>query len=159
MGRMLRRLIAAACVVMALAAPAAADEPTPLWSHGHEKLFGIASDVEVGVLLALDAKDGWWKTGAREKLAHVCSLAIFPLTEWEKRQILRPRPDGSDRYSSPSGHSGAAFASASGWRYGLAFQVPFLRQSAGKHYLTDTIAGSLQGAGVQWLCDRLILRR
>jgi membrane-associated phospholipid phosphatase len=69
----------------------------------------------------------------------------------------RQRPDGSDKFSFPSGHSASAFATATvlqehfGWKAGLpayAFAgfVGASRMGADKHYLSDVLIGA--GIGI-----------
>jgi membrane-associated phospholipid phosphatase len=84
--------------------------------------------------------------------AQVITMAF---THGLKLSVGRTRPDGS-RYSFPSGHSSAAFATASvlqrhyGWKagvpaYGLAAYVAASRLSENKHYASDVIFGAALG--------------
>jgi PAP2 superfamily len=68
----------------------------------------------------------------------------------------RSRPDGSDRYSLPSGHTASAFATATvlqdhfGWKvglpaYGFGAYVAASRMSANKHHLSDVLLGATIG--------------
>ena len=68
----------------------------------------------------------------------------------------RPRPDGSDRYSLPSGHTASAFAAATvlqrhfGWKagipaYGFGAYVAASRMAANKHHLSDVLFGAAIG--------------
>ena len=68
----------------------------------------------------------------------------------------RPRPDGSDNGSFPSGHTASAFASATvlerhfGWKagvpaFGFATYVGLARMSANKHNMSDVIMGAAMG--------------
>ncbi|MGE3275150.1 MAG: phosphatase PAP2 family protein [Vicinamibacterales bacterium] len=68
----------------------------------------------------------------------------------------RQRPDGSDRFSFPSGHTASAFATADilqqhyGWKagvpaYGFASYVAAARMSANKHHLSDVVMGAAVG--------------
>jgi hypothetical protein len=77
------------------------------------------------------------------------------LTQGLKFSFNRTRPDGS-RYSFPSGHASATFASAAvlqrhfGWRVGLpvysaAAYVATSRLSENKHYASDVIFGAAVG--------------
>jgi membrane-associated phospholipid phosphatase len=70
-----------------------------------------------------------------------------------KHVIHRPRPDGSDRMSLPSGHAAGTFATATvlqrhfGWKvgapaYAAAAYVAGSRMSANKHHLSDVIMGA-----------------
>lgn len=82
-----------------------------------------------------------------------------------KRLVGRERPDRSDRRSFPSGHSANAFAAATvlASRHGpvgkalwylLAATVPAARIHAGRHYLTDGIAGAAVGLAAGWAVTR-----
>lgn len=79
-------------------------------------------------------------------------LATFVL----KAGIARERPDGSDRYSMPSGHASTTFATATvinefyGWRAGvpafaLATATGIGRMGADRHWLSDVVAGAALG--------------
>ena len=68
----------------------------------------------------------------------------------------RSRPDGSDPYSLPSGHTASAFATATvlqrhfGWKagipaYGFGAYVAASRMSANKHHLSDVVIGAAIG--------------
>jgi len=68
----------------------------------------------------------------------------------------RSRPDSSNQYSFPSGHSASAFATATvlqrdlGWKFGIpayamATYVAASRMGANKHYLSDVLAGAAIG--------------
>lgn len=73
-----------------------------------------------------------------------------------KGSAQRERPDGSDRYSFPSGHTSTVAATAMtlqefyGWRAGVpAFMLTALtaagRMGVDKHWLSDTVAGASLG--------------
>ncbi len=103
------------------------------------------------------------RTGARLGLAvGITSVTIGVL----KLATQRERPDGSNRYSFPSGHTGAAFAAATvidrevggvaGWlAYGAAAMAGEARIADNHHYLSDVIAGALVGRAI----GRLLTRR
>ncbi len=72
----------------------------------------------------------------------------------------RERPDASNNYSFPSGHSASAFATATvlqrryGWKVGvpaivLAGYVATARVHDNKHYLSDVIFGGAMGIAAQ----------
>lgn len=82
-------------------------------------------------------------------------LITMTMTQGLKLSVGRTRPDGS-RYSFPSGHSSATFATASvlqrhyGWKagvpaYGVAVHVAGSRLSENKHYMSDVIFGAALG--------------
>lgn len=84
------------------------------------------------------------------------------LTMALKHIVLKPRPDGSDNYSFPSGHTTSAFSGASfiqrryGWKYGvpsylLASFVGYSRIQAKKHDGWDVLAGATIGIGTSYL--------
>lgn len=77
------------------------------------------------------------------------------LTQGLKLTVGRTRPDGS-RFSFPSGHTSASFATASvlqghyGWKvgvpaYALASFVGVSRLQAGRHFASDVLAGAAIG--------------
>jgi membrane-associated phospholipid phosphatase len=76
-----------------------------------------------------------------------------------KHATRRPRPDGSDRLSFPSGHASNAFVIATvierhyGWKtglplYALASTVAVSRLQRDRHYLSDVLAGATLGYAV-----------
>jgi hypothetical protein len=78
------------------------------------------------------------------------------VTELLKVGIQRQRPNGSDHYSMPSGHTSTAFATATaltysyGWKaaavaYPLATFVGMTRMADDMHWLSDTVAGAFIG--------------
>ena len=78
------------------------------------------------------------------------------LTEAVKRSVGRTRPDGSNNYSFPSGHSSVTFATATvlqrdlGWKvgipaYGLATYVAASRVQTKRHFLSDVAFGAAIG--------------
>jgi len=104
----------------------------------------------------------------------VATLLATLLAQLLKRSLTRPRPDASivgfqalasnpDRFSFPSGHTGAAFAVAVAWAtepYGLgpaalalASGIGFSRVYLGAHYPLDVAAGSVLG-----ICAGLVAR-
>jgi len=73
-----------------------------------------------------------------------------------KYLVQRPRPDGRNNHSFPSGHASGMFAAASmldaryGYKVGvpgylLASFVSFSRIRMGKHYPTDVVSGAILG--------------
>ena len=79
-----------------------------------------------------------------------------------KHIVRKPRPDGSDNYSFPSGHTTSAFSGAAfiqkryGWKYGvpsylLASYVGYTRIQAKKHDGWDVLGGAVIGIGTSYL--------
>jgi membrane-associated phospholipid phosphatase len=143
-------------LVLALASPAVAQEPTPLRWSDHERVAGWISDAAVSVQLAASLREAWRREDRRQALGcwaleHGLGLG---LNELLKRAIDRTRPDASDRKSFPSMHTMfATLDGRRGWRYGLTVTVGYGRQAAGKHYATDVGAGILLGALVGRICE------
>jgi membrane-associated phospholipid phosphatase len=86
--------------------------------------------------------------------AQLLSQAMVQATKFT---IRRERPDGSDHYSFPSGHSASAFATATvlqnyyGWKVGvpayvLGGYVGLARMSWNRHHATDVVMGA--GVGI-----------
>jgi membrane-associated phospholipid phosphatase len=83
-----------------------------------------------------------------------------------KYGVHRPRPDGSDNLSFPSGHTSAAFSLATvaehhyGWKVGvpafaLASCIGLTRIESNKHNLSDVVAGAALGIIVGRTVGRL----
>jgi len=97
-------------------------------------------------------------TGAGTALTR--SLAVDAITVLSiKAAVRRRRPDGSDRYSFPSGHSSGAFTAATVLQnhfgshvglpaYAVASLVAFSRVEDRKHYFSDVVAGALIGTWI-----------
>jgi hypothetical protein len=89
--------------------------------------------------------------------AQIESLFVTSLvTSFGKGFSRRLRPDASDRYSFPSGHTSTVFASAAaldefyGWKvgvpaYALGVLTGISRLSAGRHWLSDVTGGAVLG--------------
>jgi hypothetical protein len=91
--------------------------------------------------------------GADLTRAHVLSQGLVHAGKFASH---RSRPDGSDPYSLPSGHTASAFATATvlqrhfGWKagipaYGFGAYVAASRMSANKHHLSDVVIGAAIG--------------
>jgi membrane-associated phospholipid phosphatase len=85
----------------------------------------------------------------------------FGVTRVLKYTVDETRPNG-DKYSFPSGHTSASFASAEfirkryGWEYGIpaygiAGFVAYSRVEARQHYIHDVLAGAVIGIGSNYL--------
>jgi membrane-associated phospholipid phosphatase len=83
-------------------------------------------------------------------------LLTQAIVQGMKLTFRRERPDGSSRYSMPSGHTAGAVATATvlqrryGWKVGIpayaaGTYVAVARMSANKHHLTDVMAGAAVG--------------
>lgn len=90
-------------------------------------------------------------------------LVTQTLVQGLKFSVRRPRPDGSNNRSFPSGHTASSFATATvlerhfGWKagvpaYAFATYVGAARMSADKHHLSDVI----MGAGIGLVAGRSV---
>jgi len=88
-------------------------------------------------------------------------LATTASTHVLKYTVYKPRPDGSDNLSFPSGHTSAAFQGASfihhryGFRkailpYVASIYVGYTRVEANRHDWTDVAAGAALGVISNW---------
>lgn len=102
------------------------------------------------------------KLGGSVKLAAVSADLVRAqilsqgIVQAGKLMTSRPRPDGSNEHSLPSGHTASAFATAAvlqrhfGWKagipaYGFGAYVAASRMSESKHYLSDVLLGAAIG--------------
>lgn len=140
-------------LVAVLAAPVGA-EPTPLRLPHGATIAARATDVAVGVPLALALRDAWRSPDRRHALSCVAAetAVTMGVTELVKRLVHRERPDHSDRLSFPSGHTALAAANAHGLGWTIVANVAIGRQMAGKHFLTDTLGGFAIGAAAGRIC-------
>jgi membrane-associated phospholipid phosphatase len=101
----------------------------------------------------LAGSDKLASVGADLTRAQVLSQTIVMAGKFASQ---RPRPDGSDRFSLPSGHTASAFATATvlqrhfGWKagmpaYGFGAYVAASRMAANKHHLSDVLFGAAIG--------------
>ena len=90
------------------------------------------------------------------------SVATILTTHFLKQAIDKPRPDGSNNNSFPSGHTSAAFSGATfiHKRYGfnkawpiyiVASFVGYSRVYAEKHYWEDVLAGAILAGINTWI--------
>jgi membrane-associated phospholipid phosphatase len=146
------------------------------WRAGHpalRALFWVDNQWAASSVL-LPAAAGSWAAvrlaghpGAASLSAEVLRAVLVgsAVVAPTKRLVGRERPDRSDRRSFPSGHSANAFAAATVlasrrgpvgqtlW-YLLAATVPAARIHAGRHYLSDGIAGAAMGLAAGWAVTR-----
>lgn len=131
-------------------------EPTPLQWPSHPSVAARVSDGLVALQAGLAVRDAWQAPDRKHALGCLAlenGLAIGA-TELLKRVFNRERPDGSDHFSMPSGHTALATVNGrAGWRYGLTVGVGWGRQAAGKHYATDVLAGAGIGALASRVCQ------
>lgn len=111
--------------------------------------------------LASAGVKGKHKLGDQVILALLSNIIAQGVTQSLKRVVKYPRPDQSDYYSFPSGHTTTAFANATilheeyGQRsvlysiggYGTATAVGGLRILNNKHWLADVLMGAGVGIG------------
>lgn len=106
-----------------------------------------------------------YAVGRLAKNEHLANTGLLVLTATATTQFVtlagkylvqRPRPDGGNNHSFPSGHTSGMFAAASvlDARYGYKIGVPsyllasfvgFSRIRMGKHYPTDVVSGAILG--------------
>lgn len=154
-------------LVMFLMIPAsrASGEGTPfLWTPPHRQTANVIS---WGTAIGGVGVDTWRSFHAPDRktafLSQGCALGVAGVAmRTTKHFVHRDRPDGSDNMSMPSGHTTYAFtgvrqpfdgAFAVSLSAGVA--TAYFRQAAGKHYLSDTLAGAGAGIGSTALCDWL----
>lgn len=150
----------AVALVLLLATPVLAEEPTPLRWPTYEAVPSRISDALVGANLVLDGWTSFRDEDGSEKWAYLCRVGLVAgTTEVLKRLIGRERPNGRDAYSSPSAHTAFATTSAgwrSTWGASFAFTVAWGRMAGGWHYATDTAFGAGIGWAARRLCDEVI---
>jgi hypothetical protein len=151
---------AALLVALLAAAPATAQEPTPLdWPSQHRALAAHISDALVGINLTMDTihslrQTDKWKAIRCQAMRYG---AILGSTVTTKKLVHRLRPDASDDESFFSGHAALSFG-ASEWK--IEMGVPFAagaaygRMAANKHYLSDVFVGAAAGIGAMQLCEK-----
>lgn len=83
-----------------------------------------------------DRKSAFISQGCRMGVAIGSTLLL-------KNLIPRDRPDHSNQYSFPSGHSANSMAASRGTRLGvfISLGTGTLRELSGRHYWTDVMAG------------------
>ncbi len=134
----------------------------------NQKKLGLGSYAEDYIQFApLAANAAFDLAGMRSRTDRVNKLAIglkssiinFATIASLKTLTKKTRPDGSSRYSFPSGHTATAFAGATSmtieygkdnpWipyaAYGVAAGVGALRVAHNKHYVSDVLVGAAVG--------------
>jgi membrane-associated phospholipid phosphatase len=123
-------------------------------SSGDVLLF-VMPAAAVGSTLIIGDKKGTWQFLKGFALNEALTYSL-------KAIVNKERPDMSNSYSFPSGHTSTTFQSASfiqrryGWRYGvpayvLASYTGFTRLNTNKHDIVDVLAGALIGIGSTYL--------
>lgn len=123
--------------------------------------------IEVYGLGPLWALSNYYWGDSEKGSAHIRAISYSAIaTHVLKFTVQRKRPDGSDSYSFPSGHSSDAFTTATvlsyqyGWKVGiwaypLAGFVALSRISDNKHWLSDVVTGAFLGS---WIGRAAVLR-
>lgn len=152
----MRRALCSLALIMLLAEPTAADEPTPFRWTAHEAIPSRISDVLVATNLALDGWHAFRAGDTRARWGFACRTGFtYLVAELLKRAIDRERPNGVDRKSTPSMHTAFAVSSAGyrpAWGAAFALTVAWGRQAGGWHYATDTAFGAGLGVLASWGC-------
>ena len=123
-------------------------------TSGDILLFAMPA-VALGTTLIIGDKEGTWQFTKGFLLNQAVTFGL-------KLIVDKPRPDMSNNYSFPSGHTSTAFQSASfiqrryGWKYGipayaLAGFTAFTRIDANKHDGWDVLGGIVIGVGSTYL--------
>ena len=97
------------------------------------------------------------------------SVTTILTTHFLKQTIDKPRPDGTNNNSFPSGHTSAAFSGATfihkryglnkAWpAYAVASFVGFSRVYAKKHYWEDILAGAILAGINTWIFTSPLLK-
>lgn len=132
-------------VFLLVAVPAHADEPTLILPDAYRPGARLVSDGLVYGTIAWDAvhslraddrKGAFISQGCRMGVAIGSTLLL-------KNLVHRDRPDHSNYYSFPSGHSANSMAASrgTGWGLALSFGVGSLRELSGRHHWSDVAAG------------------
>lgn len=143
-----------ALVLVLLAAPVRAEEPTPAWAS-HRPVADWVSTGLVGANLTLDTIQAWRAEHRKDALVKE-SLRVgltIGVAELTKRLVHRERPDRSDDLSFFSEHTALAFASGG---FNLSVSVPislgaaYGRMAADKHHPSDVAVGAVVGLLANW---------
>lgn len=111
--------------------------------------------ISYGINIAFALSQLWWDQ--ENGISHVRGLIYTTgVTHTLKVTTQRRRPDNSDLFSFPSGHTSASFSTATsltyayGWKaaipaYGLAVLSGLSRIADDKHWASDVVAGAFLG--------------
>ncbi len=144
-------------VMLLVAAPLHAQEPTPAWPVQDRHVADVLSTLSVASQVGLSTWDAWRAPDRGRALMREGMRVGLTIgaSEIVKRIVHRERPDGSDALSFWSEHTALAAAS-SGWNVSVALPLDFLtgygRMAADKHHPSDVIVGALVGGFfARWL--------
>jgi len=162
----MKKTIAAVVILLVSITSAPAQKHKEFHRTGAQKGVAVSTDVLTvampvatlaGVLLTKD----WTglKQGAFTAAATAGATLLLKYTAKETR------PDFSDNYSFPSGHTSVSFATAAflqrryGWKFGapayaIAAYVGWGRVFSKKHFWWDALAGAAIGAGCAYMFTR-----
>jgi len=111
--------------------------------------------IALGTTLIIGDKQGSWQFLKGFAVNQVATLGL-------KLTITKPRPNGANNNSFPSGHTSTTFQSAAfiqkryGWKYGLpayalAGFTAYSRVNSDQHDVIDVLAGAVLGIGSSYL--------
>jgi membrane-associated phospholipid phosphatase len=157
-------LAALALILLMVGVPLwAADTPTA-WSPAERPIANALSNATLYTTIGIDVVHDLWSAppGHRWRAAG-CDALTYGLVELAvtgvKHLVAKERPDGSDRLAFPSGHTAMAFASISGWKFGisipLAQATAYFRTAADKHDLYDVLGGAALGSTLNFAVSRI----
>lgn len=144
-------------LTVAIAAPAAAQEPTPFRWHTNEEIPARISDgLLVGQMVAAVVADVRSEDRKSALLHRGCAVGLtIAVNEGLKRLINRERPNGKDRKSTPSMHTALA-ATTANWNppigASITVGVGWGRMASGWHFGSDVAFGAAIGIGAAQLC-------
>lgn len=143
-------------ILLALIVPKSLAQNTAITTSGDVLQLAIPAAAFASTLI-------WKEEGTRPTWQFVKAYgSSFVMEQALKHIVQKPRPDGSDNLSFPSGHTTSAFSGAAfiqrkyGWKYGipsyvLASYVGYTRIQAKKHDGWDVLAGATIGVGTAYL--------
>jgi hypothetical protein len=159
---LMHRMLSKFSMIMALccatiASPAAAKNEKTFATLSDIGAYGLAT-LAIGVPIVKGDTNGALQAGGSIAAAQLVTFGL-------KEAFPELRPDGSDRKSFPSGHSGMSFAAAATLfnRQGQSVGIPafavasfvaFARVQADKHHWYDVVAGAAIGTASGFLITR-----